>query len=141
MRKYIRHPLDIPITYKLEDVASQSREYLENISEGGLSFHSKISIKKGSLILIQIPTIKPKFMAKAEVVWCRKTGEDYDVGVKFLDQETEFRARMVEQVCHIEHYRKKVLEEEGRKLSTEEAAIEWIDKFAKHFPAIDEDDE
>jgi hypothetical protein len=41
---------------------------------------------------------------------------------------------MVEQVCHIKQYSKEILEKEGRKLSDEEAAVEWIEKYAKDFP-------
>jgi hypothetical protein len=138
MRKYIRHPADIPIKYRLEDVVDRTGEYIHDISEGGLSFKSKIPLKKGSSIMIEIPITKPRFKASGEVTWCRKSGDIYNVGVKFLDHETEFRLRMVEQVCHIEHYRKKIREEEGRKLSGEEAAAEWIEKYAEKFPSIDD---
>ena len=48
-----------------------------------------------------------------------------------------FRARMVEQVCHIEQYKHQVLKKEGRKLSGEEAALEWIQKYAPQFPGSD----
>ncbi len=41
---------------------------------------------------------------------------------------------MIEQVCYIEQYRKEVLKKEGRKLSGEEAAMEWVEKYAKDSP-------
>jgi hypothetical protein len=41
---------------------------------------------------------------------------------------------MVEQLCHIEHYRKEVRDTEGRILDGEAAAREWISKFAAKFP-------
>jgi hypothetical protein len=41
---------------------------------------------------------------------------------------------MVEQVCHIEQYKADVLKKEGRELTGEEAAKEWILKYAKDFP-------
>jgi hypothetical protein len=37
---------------------------------------------------------------------------------------------MVEQICHIEHYRRAVHESQGRTLSSREAAIEWIEGYA-----------
>ena len=43
---------------------------------------------------------------------------------------------MIEQVCHIEHYRKEVMLREGRELSAQEAAREWISKYAGDFPAL-----
>ncbi len=42
--------------------------------------------------------------------------------------------RMVEQVCHIERYRADVLEREGRALTGEQAAEEWIKRYAEDFP-------
>jgi hypothetical protein len=54
--------------------------------------------------------------------------------VTFLDAESAFLARMVEQVC--EDYRKSVRRLEGRELSSEEAAIEGIAQHAAQFPDI-----
>ncbi len=134
MRKYIRHPSNIPIEYDLEEVVAEKREYLNNISKGGLSFQSNRHINTGSLIQIRIPIREPVFEAKGVVVWCRKNNSYYDVGVEFRDLNAGFGLRMVEQVCHIEQYKKDVLKNEGRELSGEEAAIEWITKYAKDFP-------
>jgi hypothetical protein len=39
---------------------------------------------------------------------------------------------MVEQVCHIEHYRKEVMVCEGRQLTSEDAAKEWVAKYASN---------
>ena len=47
---------------------------------------------------------------------------------------------MVEQICHIEQYRREVLKKEGRRLSSEEAASEWIVKYASDFPDTGPDD-
>ena len=38
MRKYIRHPSDIPIIYDMVEVVSDQQEYLKNISVGGIMF-------------------------------------------------------------------------------------------------------
>jgi hypothetical protein len=43
---------------------------------------------------------------------------------------------MVEQVCHIEHYKNEVKRREGREISGEQAANEWIAKFAGNFPKL-----
>jgi hypothetical protein len=43
--------------------------------------------------------------------------------------------RLIEQICYIEHYRQEVLISEGRKLTSEQAALEWIEKFAQDFPS------
>lgn len=134
MRQFIRHPSDIPIEYALDDVVMNTREYLKNISHGGLCFHSIINIPLGSIIHVKIPVRKPVLEVDGVVVWSHKKDGYYEVGVSFDNASAEFRVRMVEQVCYIEHYKKDVLEREGRILSGEEAAAEWIEKNAKGFP-------
>ena len=69
------------------------------------------------------------------IVWCRKTNRHFEVGVRFADENTEFAVRMIEQICHINHYQRQILEREGRQLSGEEAALEWVARFARDFPA------
>ena len=48
-----------------------------------------------------------------------------------------FKVRMVEQICHIEHYRKEVLASEDRRLTSQEAATEWIGKYSSKFPDLE----
>ncbi|MCU7813066.1 MAG: PilZ domain-containing protein, partial [Candidatus Thiodiazotropha sp. (ex Notomyrtea botanica)] len=91
-------------------------------------------VEPGLEIHFAIPITPPQFHATGVVVWCRREGEEYQVGVKFTEEETAYAVRMVEQLCYIEHYRQSVRETEGRLLSGEEAALEWIDKYADHFP-------
>ena len=134
MRKYIRHPVDIPINYKLSDIVAHNKNYLKNISIGGLCFRAARYLDTGTVLSIQIPLTHPEFRGKGRVNWCRPSNGHYDVGVEFLDENTQFRARMIEQVCYIEHYKREVQRNEGRRLSSEEAAIEWIRKYAKDFP-------
>ena len=74
------------------------------------------------------------FDADGVVAWCRPEANGYSVGVQFADASTQFGLRMVEQVCHIEHYRADVLREEGRVLTREQAAREWIELYAAEFP-------
>lgn len=85
--------------------------------------------------MVKIDLVRPMFQGRARVVWCRRSDElHYDVGVQFLDTNTGSRARIVEQICYIEQYKHDVFEGEGRTLSGEEAAIEWIHKYADDFP-------
>jgi hypothetical protein len=48
-----------------------------------------------------------------------------------------FILRMVEHICYIEHSRRTVRESQGRTLSSQEAAIEWIEYYADIFPISD----
>jgi hypothetical protein len=79
--------------------------------------------------------VDPPFEAMARVAWCRPDGDAFLVGVEFLDSDDAFQSRMVQQVCSIENYKQDVAAKEGRVLSSQEAAAEWISKFAGRFPA------
>lgn len=136
MRRYIRHPSDIPIAYYAEKSKEHFRESLKNISTGGVAFRSREYIQPGSSIVVYIPVMQSPLKIPGLVVWCHKKKTHYAVGLKFVDQESEFRMRMVEQVCHIEHYKKEILKKEGRLLSGDEAALEWIERYAKDFPEL-----
>jgi len=134
MRNFIRHPSDIPIDFQLEDLVIDDTDYLKNVSHGGLAFHSRRSLPLNSIIRIKIPLIDPVFQTLGKVTWCDAYVDYFEIGIEFLDEEDAFRTRMIEQICHIERYKQEVMEQEGRQLSGEEAAIEWIKKFAKSFP-------
>ncbi|MCR6651128.1 MAG: PilZ domain-containing protein [Cellvibrionaceae bacterium] len=140
MRRFIRHPTDIPIDFQVHEDSPPVTHRIRDVSEGGLCFSAGRSMQRGTHIRIYIPvtlgacTDQQPFEADGVVAWCRKEGESYAVGVQFEDRSTQFGVRMVEQVCHIEHYRFDVLQEEGRVLSSEEAAREWVERYAAEFP-------
>ena len=133
-RRFIRHTADVPIEVRAVPGSTAVLQQGTNISEGGLAFVSDACLDAEGTIEVRIPEVDPPFEAHARVVWCRPEGDRYLVGVQFLDAKDEFKARMVEQVCTIEKYRKDVREQEGRELDAQEAAAEWIQKYAGRFP-------
>jgi len=135
-RAYIRHPSDMPIELSTVPEDRAVCTFTKDISVGGLSFSSSRSFGKGALVSIKIPVIDPPFEAQARVIWCLTQEDGYEIGLEFCTSGDAYRARMVEQICHIEHYRLWVREVEGRELDSEGAAAEWIGKFAKEFPAF-----
>ena len=136
MRSFIRHPANIPLEFETDSNSKERGHTLRNVSTGGLCFISETAIKKGTQLKINIPNLRSEFVENCIVVWCRKKKAKYEIGVKFLDDQTTFRMRMVEQICYIENYRKEVFSTEGRKLTAKEASDEWIAKFAKEFPRV-----
>jgi Tfp pilus assembly protein PilZ len=132
-RKFARHPAGIPIEISLGALAANKKEYLINISRGGLCFRSLAFVQNGTPIRIKVPLIHPVFETRARVAWCRPSGGIYEIGVVFDDQEDPLKIRMVEQICDIEQYKKNIFEKEGRKLTSEQAALEWIKKYAGTF--------
>lgn len=137
MRSYIRHPSDIPIEFCREPISALETHSLRDVSRGGLSFLSDTPLELGTVIRVRISSVEPAFEAPCSVSWCRRHEEHYLVGVKFLDAQDVYRARLVEQVCHIEHYKRQVFEREGRVINGEQAAREWILKYAQDFPDLD----
>lgn len=107
---------------------------MHNVGYGGLCFNSVKPLEVGSQLHICIDTVTPSFEAEGKVVWCRPEGEDFVIGIEFIKKEDIFLARMVEQICHIEHYKKEILISEGRQLTSKQAASEWISKYARSFP-------
>ncbi len=131
-REFIRHTVQVPIEVHTVDGAVEEESV--NVSHGGLAFCTETCPPAGEIIELKIPSVDPPFSARGRVAWCRREGKEYLVGVAFLDASDAFRARMVQQVCSIEQYRLEVEAEEGRRLTTPEAAAEWISRYADRFP-------
>lgn len=134
-RRFIRHPSDIPIEICGDFSVKDAKEQLKDVSNEGLSFTCEKKLDIGQIITIRISSVTPPFNALARVCWCHPQQGRYSIGIQFKDGEELFRVRMVEQICHIEHYKRQVWEQEGRKLDGEQAAMEWIEKYAADFPA------
>lgn len=133
-REYLRHTVHVPLEVDRVGEPESLTEEGINVSHGGLAFLSTTCPSVGEILRIRIPTVKPPFEGEARVAWCRPESGRYLVGVQFLDAQAAFRSRMVQQVCSIENYRTEVEREEGRVLTGQEAAAEWIEKYAGRFP-------
>ena len=90
----------------------------------------------GSFVEVTIWALGEAQTFVAQVVSCDQCDVGYDTQVRFPSRDDAYRARIVEQICHIEAYRSEVREQEGRKLRMDRAAEEWIEKNAAHFPAF-----
>jgi hypothetical protein len=134
MRQFIRHPATIPIEVTSDDRIAHGAPQLRNVSLGGLAFESDFRFEPEAIVKLRIAFVKPAFETRARVIWCSERGRRYELGVQFLDPQDAFIGRMVEQVCHIENYKTVVRETEGRQLTAEDAAAEWINKYGAQFP-------
>jgi hypothetical protein len=140
IRKFIRHPTDVPIHVTLDWAEDEDDETVDqtitNVSLGGLAFMSQKPLEVLQRVRVSIPVLRQDNHLVGNVVWCEKSGNSYEVGIEFEKSRDVFRLRMIEQICHIEQYRNEVERLEGRVLSTQEAAGEWISKYAGDFPAL-----
>lgn len=136
MREFIRHPAAIPI--QLEEMDGEPRlglNTLNNVSFGGVCCICSSPIEKGKTVKMKVECINPDFELVGKAIWCKSKNDLYEIGIEFIvSKDKVFHLRMVEQVCHIENYRNEVLLQEGRVITSEEAAKEWIKKYADDFP-------
>ncbi len=136
MRSYIRHPTAIPIQVSAGHFDSNLVS-ARNLSAGGLCFVTSEPVKVGTKVDFWIPMVQPEYQGTGVIVWRRERApKGYEVGVRFTTEDEYFRARMVEQVCRIEDYRQR-LALKGRLLTSEEAAKEWIARYASDFAQED----
>lgn len=154
MRNFIRHPACIPIDISIVQAAAVAAAHatepgpttqqtraeslpgsptLADIAAGGLSFQLSQAVAVGTQLTISMPHVWPDYCARGTVVWCRSTASGYLAGVEFGEANEAFKARMVAQFCQIENYRQRVRQRDGRHLSSEMAAQEWIERFAEEF--------
>ncbi len=137
MRRFMRHPADIPVACRREGRRQQSESELRNISFGGLAFVSDECYCEGDIVHIEFPSLPVHTRIRGEIVWCERIEDSdngqYVSGLRFLEKSEHFRARLVEQICHIESYRL-AQRRAGRDLSPHVAAEEWISRNADKFP-------
>ena len=57
MRRYIRHPSDMPINFQVNESLSPVPHRLKDVSVGGLCFGSDKPLLKGTVIHIHIPVV------------------------------------------------------------------------------------
>jgi hypothetical protein len=137
-RRYMRHPVSIPIACRKEGHVKPVEHELRNMSYGGISFVSNEAYVPGDIIDIEFPGLRHRSRIRGEIVWCSPASEckphQYAHGMKFLDEGDHYHARLIEQICHIELYRRAQELRHGRRMSPQEAAEEWIAKHADGFP-------
>lgn len=126
----------MPVELILRRQANIPRQRLHNISLGGVACNSNRGFRRGTSIEMHIPLLGEQARYPGIVAWCRRQATDYLVGIAFTDEDTLFRARMVEQVCQIEHYRHVIEQQCGKPVAIEQCAREWIAQHAAQFPPM-----
>lgn len=134
MRQFLRHPCDLPVELVIRKQTFLPRQRLHNISLGGVACNSPRGFRRGTSIELRIPLLGDAARYPGIVAWSRKQTNDYRVGIAFIDEDTLFRARMVEQACQIESFRRQREQESGIAQPIEGIALEWIAHNAADFP-------
>lgn len=66
-------------------------EFLQNISLGGMCINSPINIELNTILNIIIPS-RPPFKVKGKVIWTKKDGLSYKLGIQFITRSEEQNA-------------------------------------------------
>lgn len=96
MRRFIRHPSNVPIEYELYGKLDVNRKPLKNYSEGGLCFIADEWIEPDAEIHLGFPSHVSALQAEGTVVWCKPVGGHFEVGVRFQDEGVDLKLAAIE---------------------------------------------
>lgn len=132
---FITHPDDVPVRLaRLEAEAGTGFDMQHRRIQGGVVIHTRARVRPGDLVEVHTGLRNRPVSYRARVLWVIDR-ERPAVGLVFENEQQAFIARMTEQVCHIEQYRRNQAAQ-GRLLTESEAAHEWIEQFSHDFPRI-----
>lgn len=134
-RRFYRHPIHCPIQVRESRENQVERLESVDISQGGLCFFCAHSLQPKTSIEVDIPIREKCFHIRARVVYSREDVRTslFKTGVAFEDTDSLFNAKLAEEILAIEKFRGNLALLEGREVSEEEAARQWISKHAKKF--------
>ena len=136
-RKFIRHPSNLPAELRRNAVARPDAVHLENISDGGLAFSSKVSYSPGEEIAIAFPHLAGSKPVRGTIRWACKARPPSSrtlYGVQVGARDAKRHTAVVEKICHIEVWREVQQYLRKKKISSAEAAEEWIRQYDRSFP-------
>ncbi len=138
IRRHARHVTGIPIevTVDFNHGYHAENESITNVSPGGLCFIASDYLQKNEPIQVRFPALNREQILDGKVVWCNKTTMGYEVGLEFDDPEEVEYLKMIDQIRQIENFRQDLEIREGRKLSGEQAAREWVSKYNGDFKGV-----
>ena len=134
---FIHHPRGFPLQYKRLRFDDKDDQADSNRSSIGLLFQSDKYLKLGITVEITIPLRNKLEKFRGKVVMVRNQGDYFEIGLWLKHREDASRARIVEQLCHIEAYFKEKKFRDGPYiLNRERVAEEWISKNAGSVPGL-----
>jgi c-di-GMP-binding flagellar brake protein YcgR len=134
-RRFIRHPVCYPLTFRIKTERSSEKSSTLNISEGGLLFLSKRPVKTGSLLALNLPFEDQIFKVEARVMHVEpEEGHKlFNIGVAFHRISDALKVKLLEQIYLIDEYRHLRSIQLGHEISLKEASEEWIKLYSKQF--------
>lgn len=135
---FIHHPAGFPIECKrlwFHKLWGVEQDF--DPSHIGLIFDSLKYIKPGTQLELNIPLRNDTARFRGQVVLVRHVGTSYEIGVWLRHRADASRARIVEQICHIETYLQAKKYRDGPySLNRERITEEWITEHAGNVPSL-----
>ena len=134
---FIHHPASVPFECKRIWFNYKQEVPDAETANVGLIFQSEKHMKPGVTVEIIIPLRNVTERFRGKVVLVRNLGEYYEIGLWLYRRADANRARIVEQICHIETYLQEKKYREGPyAINRDRVAAEWISKYASSVPTL-----
>ena len=131
---FIHHPSAFPLSCKRLWFDREKNHIPEHEKTIGLCFRSEKYLKPGIKVEISIPLRGEVQIFRGKVVLVRTMDDHFEIGMWLMPADVH-RARVVEQICHIETYLRTKRHQDGPFINDERVAEEWVHKFAAVFPS------
>ena len=102
-RKYIRHPAEISVEYRISGEQEVKINTTKDISFGGLCFQGQSYIEPGTTLKLKFPSIHAEYEVTGRVAWCSRKKGYVEMGLEFLDENEAYRATLIEEICHLKN--------------------------------------
>ena len=134
---FIHHPAGFPLEFKRVWFEGLRRHSEIGHGEVGLIFESEKHLRPGCVLEVTIPMRSETVSFRGKVVLVRHNGHCYEIGLWLRDGADASRARIVEQICHIEAYTQERKYRDGPYcLNHDRIAQEWITENAGTVPTL-----
>jgi len=130
---YSRHPTCLPAHVREIRKPFAPDHYNAERTLGGIRINLASYIPAGAIVEVSIEVCGRTERFRGTVHCIRSAGRRFEMAIRLTDPEQAFHARMVEQACQIEAYRRRASRREGRTLGIEQAASRWIAAHARRF--------
>ena len=137
-RRFARHPIQVPLRFRLVQGESEVRAHVGDLGNGGLSFESESPLPLGTALEVTFPVEDQQFHFAGSVAHCHAEpdGERFRIGIVFGSPTLAFQMKLAEQVMRIEDLRRELSRLRGVSVSSEEAAREWVEHYAEEFAEL-----
>jgi hypothetical protein len=151
-RSFVRHPVELlirlrvvsegvdgeapvaPMMARAGDSLANTEGRSHNISFGGIALRVASNIDLGHTVRLETTALGDALDLVGRVVWRVQLSKGCDLGIEFDGPEENYRARMIEQICQIEAYRRRRVDAGEVGLDVQTAAHDWIAEHGHMFP-------